>query len=95
MVCEVDVLFSAIKAEAHSLRHLFFNTMSIMHALIGQLANLLPLKLGKMQVVDDSSSIFRNSALVWYINREQFSKAFGHLPTNSTPLAIATTLFTS
>ena len=63
VTCEVDVLFSAIKADAHSLRHLFFNTMSIMNALIGQLAKLLALTLGTMQVVDVITIADQRSAI--------------------------------
>ncbi len=78
MTCEADVLFSAIKANAHPLRHLFLDTMSIKNTLIRQLAKLLALKLDTMQVVDDSSSTFCDRALVRYINGEQLSKPFGH-----------------
>lgn len=53
VLCEPDVLLGAIKANKHSLRHLYLDTNGVSQTLIRRLAQFRTLKLGTMQIVDE------------------------------------------
>ena len=88
VTCDADLLHRAIKANARSLRHLYFDSMYVENQSILRLAKLHTLQLDTLQIVDECAYTYCQSALVRYVNGERPSEdPFKQIPCHKTPLS--------
>ena len=88
VTCDADLLHRAIKANARSLRHLYFDSMYVENQSILRLAKLHTLQLDTLQIVDECAYTYCQSALVRYVNGERPSEdPFKQISCHKTPLS--------